>query len=683
MAGEKVAKIGIEINSNIAGAIKGFSTLSNSLKTTETNSKQATYSLQKLSGSLGNLKSIFLTQFGFGSMQQSIQTIAKAFTLGYQESSKFIENYNLFNVSMQGNTAKALEFQYELNRAFKTNMSETLRYQGFFENLANSLGITSKESQVLSENLTKLTYDISSLFNIDVATAYSKLSSGLVGQTKPLRGLGIDVTMQTLQTDLDRLGIQAQVGQLTQAEKVLLRYIAILRQSTNAQGDFSRTIETPVNQFRIFTAQTQELTRWFGTLFLGAITKVLPYINAVVIGLKEIFMTFSTIMGFDINDFNFLGGDNGMGQIEDGIDGVDGSVKKLTKSLMGFDEINNLSSSDSEGLLGSGSYYDQLAEYIKGYENGMENVSLKADEIKNKIYGWLGLFENNEGKIIALDGTFADFVATVATFAWAELKNFFTSAGIFVNDVAQWFKDNPEWGNFVIVAFTGTAILIAGARLLAMATPLGALVVAGIWFVANYSKIKDFWKALTPEEKLLTTLGLLAIAVAGVVVAATAGVGTAGIIGGWAAIGATALLAVGIASDVAPKGGKLDEPLNNTGGGHWGGKGSTYSPDPTKDTSWVKQYASGGFPNSGQMFYANENGNAEMVGSIGGRTAVANNQQIVSAVSQGVAMAVSSVIGSGGSNTVNIYLDDVLTGTAIINSINRATKVTGNTVMQG
>lgn len=53
---------------------------------------------------------------------------------------------------------------------------------------------------------------------------------------------------------------------------------------------------------------------------------------------------------------------------------------------------------------------------------------------------------------------------------------------------------------------------------------------------------------------------------------------------------------------------------------------------PKLNVSW---YAQGGFPNAGQLFVANEAG-AEMVGSMGGRTAVANNQQIVEGIRQGV-----------------------------------------------
>jgi len=52
----------------------------------------------------------------------------------------------------------------------------------------------------------------------------------------------------------------------------------------------------------------------------------------------------------------------------------------------------------------------------------------------------------------------------------------------------------------------------------------------------------------------------------------------------------------------------------------------------------VPTYATGGFPEQGQMFIANEAG-AEMVGNIGRRTAVANNDQIVSGIAGGVAEA--------------------------------------------
>lgn len=69
------------------------------------------------------------------------------------------------------------------------------------------------------------------------------------------------------------------------------------------------------------------------------------------------------------------------------------------------------------------------------------------------------------------------------------------------------------------------------------------------------------------------------------------------------------------------------------------------------------KFAAGGFPEAGSLFIANEAG-PELVGSIGGRTAVANNDQIVEAVSSGVYNAVSSAMGNGNKNvSVHVYLD--------------------------
>jgi hypothetical protein len=70
-------------------------------------------------------------------------------------------------------------------------------------------------------------------------------------------------------------------------------------------------------------------------------------------------------------------------------------------------------------------------------------------------------------------------------------------------------------------------------------------------------------------------------------------------------------------------------------------------------------YAKGGFPDMGEMFIAREAG-PEMVGKIGNKNAVVNNQQIVEAVSEGVYSAVLAAMRqseSNGGQSVNVYLD--------------------------
>ena len=70
------------------------------------------------------------------------------------------------------------------------------------------------------------------------------------------------------------------------------------------------------------------------------------------------------------------------------------------------------------------------------------------------------------------------------------------------------------------------------------------------------------------------------------------------------------------------------------------------------------QFASGGFPEPGQLFLANEGSAPELVGTMGGRTAVANNDQIVEGIRQGVYDAVVAANGNGDKAvSVRVYLD--------------------------
>ena len=94
--------------------------------------------------------------------------------------------------------------------------------------------------------------------------------------------------------------------------------------------------------------------------------------------------------------------------------------------------------------------------------------------------------------------------------------------------------------------------------------------------------------------------------------------------------------------------------------------------------SW-STYAMGGFPKTGEAFIARESG-PELVGKIGNRTSVANNEQIVTAVSQGVYQAVVSAMSetqSGGGQPVVVYLD----GKQIYSSVKRTESRRGVNLM--
>lgn len=86
-------------------------------------------------------------------------------------------------------------------------------------------------------------------------------------------------------------------------------------------------------------------------------------------------------------------------------------------------------------------------------------------------------------------------------------------------------------------------------------------------------------------------------------------------------------------------------------------------------------YAQGGFPDMGELFVAREAG-PELVGSIGGRNAVVNNDQIVEAVSSGVANAVASVLGNGGSS-YQLIIDGEQITNVVQRRLSRRANITG------
>ena len=102
----------------------------------------------------------------------------------------------------------------------------------------------------------------------------------------------------------------------------------------------------------------------------------------------------------------------------------------------------------------------------------------------------------------------------------------------------------------------------------------------------------------------------------------------------------------------------------------------TITSNPTKYSptgKMVQGFASGGFISSGELFIARENGIPEMVGQIGGQTAVANNDQIVTAIKQGVYEA---LVQSGGNHTT-LYVDGKQLFDVVVDRNNAQVRQTG------
>jgi len=100
----------------------------------------------------------------------------------------------------------------------------------------------------------------------------------------------------------------------------------------------------------------------------------------------------------------------------------------------------------------------------------------------------------------------------------------------------------------------------------------------------------------------------------------------------------------------------------------------------------IPRFASGGYVDAGQLFIAREAG-PEMVGTMGGRTAVANNGQITEgirqAVYEGMVQAISTQSGSGGNERIVVQVGDGTLADVVISALNKKTKKVGYCALEG
>ena len=356
-------------------------TISNSFNKTTISANQATTATNKYNKATQNgakstksftdrlAQQISKTRTLYGAFKNAANIMAGFF----KESNDYIETLNLFEVAMGENTKAAKEFAETVQEKMGIDSKEWMNYQAIFQNLATGFGVASDSASIMSKNLTQLSYDLSSIYNTDVETAFDKLSSAMSGQVKGLREFGIDTTVATLQEYALSKGIDKSVRSMSQAEKSMLRYNYIMEQSRDLGywNDMAKTIITPANSLRILTAQITQMKRAFGNIISVLVTQIIPYVQAFVELVTEGANKLANLFGFELPDLNGNKFSQVFGDADEDAEGVEGSLKKIKKQLMGFDELNILSSPDSSSSnadASGGSLNMDLLEYdfLKG-----------------------------------------------------------------------------------------------------------------------------------------------------------------------------------------------------------------------------------------------------------------------------------------------------------------------------
>lgn len=321
----------------------------------------------------------------------SLKAIAEYLGNAVAKFNDFYEATDLFHNAMGNLNGEADTLISKMQGLLGVDPTKAMAYIATIQSLGTSFGLTSDKAYILSKNLTQLAYDESSYWNKDVAETFTAMSSAISGEIEPIRRLGIDLTQARLQQELLALGFNKQVSSLSQADKAVIRYIAIMKQTANVQGNLAQTIQSPANQIKILKAQLDMLAKSVGSLLYPALKSILPPLIAAVQLIREFVEWVAKLMGVKVVFTDFTKSADSVGGIGDAMDDTEDSTKKAAKALkdytMGFDELNIIDPTQGSSGSGSGASAGNILDDVdlSGYDMFKNYVGNAVDEIKEKL----------------------------------------------------------------------------------------------------------------------------------------------------------------------------------------------------------------------------------------------------------------------------------------------------------
>ena len=353
------------------------------------------------SSKLGSLKNSFLkTSATITAGVLVIKKLANTMSTYVREAANYEEAMNLFMVTMGDNAENASKWVEKFSNALYLDPASVMQYMGSFNALTKGLGVGADKAYIMSQNLTQLTYDLASFKNLDFDTAFRKLQSAISGEIEPLRNVGVALSQATLQELAYSLGIEQNVAEMSEAQKAQLRYIQIMRSTTEWQTDMGRTLVTPANALRILKQQFTLLARAIGSVFIPILMSAVPYIMVITQALTKLAQRLADLLGYKIQDVDYSRISTGLSGISDGIEDIGDeagkAAKKLNTMLAPFDELNvvqNKVESTKKGL-GDDSLGGDLGIPLPEYDalaNLNDKFAKNMDKAREKLKGILAI----------------------------------------------------------------------------------------------------------------------------------------------------------------------------------------------------------------------------------------------------------------------------------------------------
>lgn len=344
-------------------------------------------------------------------------TLAKAFSVGsfinfgksaLNAASDLQEVQNIVDVAFGDMADQVDDFAKGAIEQFGLSELTAKQTAGSFMSMGKSLGVTAENARNMSLQLTALSGDFASFYNISQDYARTALSAVYTGETETLKRYGISLTEASLQEYMNKKGIDAKIDSLDGASKAMLRYNYILEQTNFVSGDFARTSGSWANQVRLLQQSWTQFLITVGNGLKTVLTPVLTVLRNIVAALntiaKMIGGTIVKVFGIstEATDTASSSYDSLADSAESAGDAAKSAGKDAKKSLAAWDDLNVLQkNSDSSGNgsgSGSGSSASPFAdveeykvenkaleEYIKSFDSLYELGKNISNILKNTL----------------------------------------------------------------------------------------------------------------------------------------------------------------------------------------------------------------------------------------------------------------------------------------------------------
>lgn len=435
--------------------------------------------------------------------------IGAAGTAAVKMGSDFIESANKSEVAFGASSQAVEKWSKTTLDSFGIAQGSALDMAALYGDMGTSMGFTQQKAAEMSMSLVGLAGDLASFKNISLEESQTALKSIFTGETESLKNLGIVMTDTNLQQYAYAQGIKKKTSEMTESEKVQLRYNFVMDKTKNAQGDFARTSDGAANSMRVASESAKEAGESFGVLLAPVIAKTTQYIASLI--------------------KNFAGLDTGAKQI---ILVVFGIIAALGPALLIIGNVMNAVSAMTGAMvmMKTATLAQTAAQY--GW-----NAALLANPTTWIVVGIIAalallvvgikhLWDTNEefraaviniwDNIKTTVGSVVDALVTFFTKtipdAWNNLGAFFTlEVPRIIQGIIAWFNQLPENIGYAIGAVLA-GIVNFGVNTWTWITTQLPLIIAGIvsWFAQLPGKVANKFAlivsgAVTWAQNMVTT----------------------------------------------------------------------------------------------------------------------------------------------------------------------------------